>query len=79
VSAARRRRRPSAATGSSLGGSGELRCPYCGEVAEVDVDAGGAAEQDFEQDCAVCCRPWRVHLETDDDGEPVVILRREDD
>jgi hypothetical protein len=56
-----------------------LRCPYCGEPAEVDVDAGGASEQDFEQDCAVCCRPWRVHFEMDEEGEDVIVLQREDD
>jgi hypothetical protein len=56
-----------------------LLCPYCGQPAEVDVDTGGAAEQDFEQDCAVCCRPWRVHLESDEDGVPAISLHREDD
>ena len=56
-----------------------LRCPYCGEPAEVDVDEGGAAEQDFEQDCDVCCRPWRVHREVGEDGEEVIVLHREDD
>jgi hypothetical protein len=40
----------------------ELRCPYCGEPAEVDLDPGGADEQTLVQDCAVCCRPWRVHV-----------------
>ncbi len=65
----KRRRRPAAT----------LLCPYCGEPAEVDVDAGGAAEQDFEQDCAVCCRPWRVHLEVGEDGAAAISIHREDD
>jgi hypothetical protein len=56
-----------------------LRCPYCGEPAEVDVDPGGASEQEFEQDCAVCCRPWRVHVVVDEDGEESVTLAREDE
>ncbi|MHB8416925.1 MAG: CPXCG motif-containing cysteine-rich protein [Myxococcales bacterium] len=56
-----------------------LRCPYCGEPAEVDVDPGGAEVQDYEQDCAVCCRPWQVHVERGEDGEAVVVLRREDE
>jgi hypothetical protein len=57
----------------------ELRCPYCGEPADVDVDPGGAAEQTFEQDCTVCCRPWRVHVARHRDGEETVTLEREDD
>jgi hypothetical protein len=57
----------------------ELRCPYCGEVADVDVDPGGANEQSFEQDCAVCCRPWRVHVTRDEGGEETVTLERENE
>ncbi len=57
----------------------ELTCPYCGEPAEVDVDPGGADAQDFEQDCTVCCRPWLVQVRRDEDGEPTIFLRREDD
>jgi len=57
----------------------ELRCPYCGEPAEVDIDPGGADEQTFEQDCAVCCRPWRVHVFRGEDGEETVTLEREDE
>jgi hypothetical protein len=56
----------------------DLTCPYCGEPAEVEVDPGGPAEQEFVQDCAVCCRPWRVHVTRDED-EQTVTLQREDD
>jgi hypothetical protein len=57
----------------------DLTCPYCGEPAEVDVDPGGPTAQDFVQDCAVCCRPWRVRIDRDEDGEQTVTLHREDD
>jgi hypothetical protein len=56
-----------------------LQCPYCGEPAEVDIDPGGPDEQDFEQDCAVCCRTWQVHVVREEDGTEVVTLGREDD
>ena len=36
----------------------ELRCPYCGEPAEVDIDPGGADEQTFEQDCGAPGQAW---------------------
>ncbi len=61
------------------GATAALLCPYCGQPGEVDFDAGGAPEQDFEQDCAVCCRPWRVHVEADEEGVPTFSLHREDD
>jgi hypothetical protein len=57
----------------------ELLCPYCGEPADVDIDPGGADEQTFEQDCTVCCRPWRVHVVKDEDGQEIVTLAREDE
>jgi hypothetical protein len=56
-----------------------LLCPYCGEPAEVDVDPGGDENQEFEQDCAVCCRPWRVQVHREEDGTESVTLSREDD
>jgi hypothetical protein len=61
------------------GATAALLCPYCGQPAEVGVDLVGGGEQDADQDCAVCCRPWRVHLEADEDGVPTISLHREDD
>ncbi|HEY3280453.1 MAG TPA: CPXCG motif-containing cysteine-rich protein [Gemmatimonadales bacterium] len=43
-------------------------CPYCGEVNEIALDAGGGAFQEYEEDCQVCCRPWRVTVTYDDAG-----------
>ena len=31
-------------------------CPYCGEVIDVVVDTG-ADEQEYVEDCSVCCQP----------------------
>lgn len=59
-------------------GSVEAACPYCGEVVEVLVDPGGGEQQQYVEDCEVCCRPWRVTLRWN--GEtPSVELAREDD
>ena len=43
-------------------------CPYCGEPNEVGIDAGGGSSQDYVEDCQVCCRPWRVTVVYDDEG-----------
>jgi len=40
----------------------DVSCPYCGERVEVILDPGGGAEQEYVEDCEVCCRPWQVHV-----------------
>lgn len=37
-----------------------VRCPYCGEPNEINLDPGGGSSQEYVEDCQVCCRPWRV-------------------
>jgi len=45
-----------------------VTCPWCGEVVEITLDPSGGGEQEYVEDCEVCCRPWRVHLAYDEDG-----------
>lgn len=52
----------------------EATCPYCGEVVDLVLDAGGGTSQDYVQDCSVCCQPWRVRVEYDDSGSAQVSL-----
>lgn len=40
------------------------KCPYCGEESEALLDLSGG-DQEYIEDCPVCCRPIRFHLETD--------------
>ncbi len=37
-------------------------CPYCGEPNHIGLDPGGARLQVYEEDCQVCCQPWRLHV-----------------
>jgi hypothetical protein len=48
----------------------EVSCPYCGETGSVAVDEEG----EFVQDCAVCCRPWRVRVRRRRDGSADVTV-----
>ena len=55
-------------------------CPYCGEHIELLIDTS-ITEQEYVEDCEVCCRPIVVSC-TMSQGfseEVVVSLRREDD
>ncbi len=38
-----------------------VQCPYCWEQIEVVVDCS-VGNQEYVEDCAVCCRPWRVQV-----------------
>jgi hypothetical protein len=55
-----------------------IDCPYCGERIELLVDCS-ASEQEYIEDCSVCCRPILLQVAVDDDGTPTVTARREDD
>lgn len=60
------------AHGNSAHGDG-VQCPYCGEWIDVYVDTGGAADQDYVEDCSVCCRPIRMVVSIDfETGETLV-------
>lgn len=56
-----------------------VACPFCGEVDDLHVDAGGGAHQTYTEDCAVCCRPRVVHVEPGEEpGSVHVWLERGD-
>jgi hypothetical protein len=43
----------------------ELKCPFCAEVISILVDPF-ISEQDFIEDCTVCCRPIQINLMCED-------------
>jgi uncharacterized Fe-S radical SAM superfamily protein PflX len=49
-----------------------VMCPYCGEPNEIALDAGSGAVQDYVEDCQVCCRPCRVTVSYDEEGNAQV-------
>ena len=54
-----------------------IDCPYCGETFELVIDTG-ENDQDYIEDCYVCCRP--IHLSVWLEGESFqVVARHEND
>ena len=51
-------------------------CPYCGELIELVVDLS-IDEQEYVEDCAVCCRPMVVRVSVAGD-EITLTLASED-
>ena len=44
-----------------------IGCPYCGEHIDVIVD-GSLPEQEYVEDCPVCCRPHVLRIFIEPDG-----------
>jgi transcription elongation factor Elf1 len=44
-------------------------CDTCGEEIVVSVDVSGGRQQDYVEDCPVCCNPMVLHVEIDPDGD----------
>lgn len=55
-----------------------VRCPYCGEINEITLDPGSGNEQEYVEDCQVCCRPWHILVHYLPDGTAEVSAQAED-
>ena len=55
-----------------------LECPYCGEFFETTADTS-SGDQDYIEDCPVCCRPIEFHLVSGADGALLSLTARRDD
>jgi len=55
-----------------------VECPYCGEVNEIALDPGSGVDQEYAEDCQVCCRAWMLHVRYGRDGKAEVEVERAD-
>jgi len=46
----------------------DVTCPHCGEALTIGLDPAGGSEQEYVEDCQVCCRPWLVRVRYDGRG-----------
>jgi hypothetical protein len=44
-------------------------CGACGEEVVIPVDLSQGGEQEYVEDCPVCCQANVIRVEIDDDGE----------
>ena len=44
-----------------------IQCPYCWETLDISVDLT-VPEQEYVEDCQVCCRPIEFHLREESGG-----------
>ena len=55
-----------------------ISCPNCGETITILVD-DSLPEQQYVEDCQVCCRPIVLSVSVDSDGDGVVVVSAEND
>lgn len=53
-------------------------CPYCGEPIDLVVDLS-VVEQEYIEDCFVCCRPMVVNVTVIDDENTIIEVRNENE
>ena len=56
----------------------QINCPYCGESLEIAIDAS-VRQQEYVEDCQVCCKPITLRIRIDAEGEPSIEARGEDE
>jgi hypothetical protein len=56
-----------------------IDCPYCGEGFDINVDCS-AGDQQYVEDCPVCCQPIEIATTVGLDGELIGVqaLRNDD-
>ncbi len=54
------------------------QCPYCGEIIDLLID-DSEPEQNYIEDCSVCCQPIVVDVSVDIEGDLLVCLYSENE
>jgi DNA-directed RNA polymerase subunit RPC12/RpoP len=44
-------------------------CTSCGEEVIFPIDVSAGPEQEYVEDCPVCCHPNLIHVHVDSDGD----------
>jgi hypothetical protein len=61
----------------ALNNEASYPCDSCGEEIVVPIDLSAGAEQEYVEDCPVCCCPNIIHVEIDENAEVRVWADRE--
>lgn len=56
----------------------EVQCPYCWEHIDVVVDDCGENQQ-YVEDCQVCCRPINFHIIVDESQQMSIRIFSDDE
>ena len=54
----------------AAGDEASYTCPTCGESIVIPLDPSAGLDQQYVEDCPVCCNPNVIRVEFFGDGEP---------
>ena len=54
-----------------------IGCPYCGEAITIFADPS-VPQQEYVEDCQVCCRAWEVYVEFKSDEPEIRVVSDSD-
>ncbi len=57
--------------------NGRYACPSCGVEVIVPIDVSAGRDQEYVEDCPVCCAPVLLQVRVEPDGSIAVIARSE--
>ena len=72
-----KKRRKKASGGRQPLDTNSYICDACGEEIVIPLDPSQGSEQEYVEDCPVCCRPNVIHVEFDEQDECRVWAERE--
>lgn len=52
-------------------------CDACGEEIVIPIDPTAGADQEYVEDCPVCCNPNVIHVEISENGRIAVWAKAE--
>ena len=52
-------------------------CDSCGEEIVVPIDLSAGSDQEYVEDCPVCCCPNVIRIKMDEDGNVRIWVERE--
>jgi hypothetical protein len=55
-----------------------VSCPYCGESFETAVDGSAGEQQEYVEDCQICCQPILFTVSIGANGELLAYEIREE-
>ena len=56
----------------------KIYCPYCGETIEIVIDCS-ITEQEYIEDCEVCCRPINLIVSVDEHDQASIFPKHENE
>ena len=62
---------------SQMNDDASYTCESCGEEIIIPIDPSAGSNQEYVEDCPVCCAPNVIHVEITKDGETTAWAKAE--